>query len=38
MDYLVKDKKLKLKYEPGKGAWTYHIQIPNTKHIDELRK
>jgi hypothetical protein len=33
MDYLVKDKKLKLRYEPGKGAWTYHIQIPNTKHI-----
>jgi len=33
MDYLVKDKKIKLKYEPGKGAWTYHIQIPNTKHI-----
>jgi hypothetical protein len=33
MDYLVKDKKVKLKYEPGKGAWTYHIQIPNTKHI-----
>lgn len=33
MDYLIKDKKLKLKYEPGKGAWTYHIQIPNTKHI-----
>lgn len=33
MEYLVKDKKLELKYEPGKGAWTYHIQIPNTKHI-----
>lgn len=33
MEYLVKDEKLKLKYEPGKGAWTYHIQIPNTKHI-----
>ncbi len=33
MEYLVKDKKLQLKYEPGKGAWTYHIQIPNTKHI-----
>jgi Domain of unknown function (DUF1905) len=33
MDYLVKDKKVKLQYEPGKGAWTYHIQIPNTKHI-----
>lgn len=33
MEYLVKDKKVKLKYEPGKGAWTYHIQIPNTKHL-----
>ena len=33
MEYLVKDKKLELKYEPGNGAWTYHIQIPNTKHI-----
>ena len=33
MKYLVKDKELELKYEPGKGAWTYHIQVPNTKHI-----
>lgn len=33
MECLVKDEKLELKYEPGKGAWTYHIQIPNTKHI-----
>ena len=33
MDYLIKDEKLKLIYESGKGAWTYHIQIPNTKHI-----
>tara|TARA_R110000868_G_scaffold313106_1_gene574149 strand:+ start:94 stop:561 length:468 start_codon:yes stop_codon:yes gene_type:complete len=33
MEYLVKDEKLELKYEPGKGAWTYHIQIPNTKHL-----
>lgn len=33
MHYLVKDEKLELKYEQGKGAWTYHIQIPNTKHI-----
>ena len=33
MEYLVKDKKLELRYEPGKGAWTYHIQIPNTKHL-----
>ncbi len=33
MEYIVKDQKLELKYEAGKGAWTYHIQIPNTKHI-----
>ena len=33
MEYLVKDKKLELKYQPGNGAWTYHIKIPNTKHI-----
>ena len=33
MEYLVKDEQLELKHEPGKGAWTYHIQIPNTKHI-----
>ena len=33
MEYLVKDEMLELKYEHGKGAWTYHIQIPNTKHI-----
>ena len=33
MDYLVKDKKLELKYQAGKGAWTYHIQLPNTKHL-----
>ena len=33
MEYLVKNKKLELKHEPGKGAWTYHIQIPDTKHI-----
>lgn len=33
MEYLVKDGKLELKYVPNKGAWTYHIEIPNTKHI-----
>lgn len=33
MEYLVKDEILELKYEHGKGAWTYHIQIPNTKQI-----
>jgi hypothetical protein len=33
MDYLITGEKLVLKHEPGNGAWTYHIQIPNTKHI-----
>ena len=33
MEYLVKDEKLELKYVPNKGAWTYHIELPNTKHI-----
>ena len=33
MECLIKNEKLKLKYQPGKGAWTYHIQIPNSKHI-----
>lgn len=33
MEYLIKDQTLELKYVPGKGAWTYHIEIPNTKHI-----
>ncbi len=30
MQYLVKNEKLKLKYTPDKGAWTYSIQIPNS--------
>lgn len=34
MDYIIKDEKLKLIYEHGKGAWTYHLRIPNSKHID----
>ena len=33
MEYLIKEEKLLLEYHPGKGAWTYHIKIPNTKHI-----
>jgi Domain of unknown function (DUF1905) len=33
MRYLVKDKQLELKYVPGKGAWTYHLEIPGTKDI-----
>ncbi|MFV5694243.1 DUF1905 domain-containing protein [Flavobacterium sp. LB3P122] len=34
MDYIIKDEKLELKYEHGKGAWTYHLRIPNSKNID----
>lgn len=33
MQYLVKEEWLELKYERGKGAWTYHLLIPNTRHI-----
>jgi len=33
MKELIKNKKLILRYEPGKGAWTYHLVIPDTKHI-----
>lgn len=33
MQYLIENELLKLNYEKGKGAWTYNIQIPNTKHI-----
>jgi hypothetical protein len=34
MDYIVKNEKLKLIYEHGKGAWTYHLRIPNSKQIE----
>jgi hypothetical protein len=34
MDYIIKDQKLELIYEYGKGAWTYHLRIPNSKDID----
>jgi len=27
------NKKLILRHEPGKGAWTYHLVIPGTEHI-----
>lgn len=33
MNYLIEDEALELKYVPGKGAWTYHIIIPNSKDI-----
>ena len=34
MKYLVKDEKLKLKYVPEKGAWTYHVSIPGTSNMN----
>lgn len=33
MDYIIKNKKLTLRYIPGNGAWTYQVIIPNTKNI-----
>jgi hypothetical protein len=33
MEYIIKDERLELKYQPGKGAWTYHLRIPNSKSI-----
>jgi len=34
MQYIIKDEKLELKYQSGKGAWTYHLRIPNSKNIE----
>ena len=34
MEYIIKDEKLELKYQPGKGAWTYHLRIPYSKNIE----
>lgn len=34
MDFIIKDEKLELVYEHGKGAWTYHLRIPNSEHIE----
>ncbi len=34
MKYIIKDEKLELKYQSGKGAWTYHLRIPNSKNIE----
>ena len=33
MNFLVENQSIELKHQPGKGAWTYHVQIPNTKHL-----
>lgn len=34
MEYIIKNEKLELKYQSGKGAWTYHLRIPNSKNIE----
>jgi hypothetical protein len=34
MEYIIKDEKLEFKYQSGKGAWTYHLRIPNSKNIE----
>jgi hypothetical protein len=34
MKELVRNKKLVLQYVPGKGAWTYHLVIPDTADIE----
>lgn len=33
MDYIVKDQELVIQHWPGKGAWTYHLIIPNSRDI-----
>ena len=33
MKELLKNEKLKIRHEPGKGAWTYNLVIPGTKDI-----
>jgi hypothetical protein len=33
MNYLIKDEELQIQYIKGKGAWTYHLRIPNTQNI-----
>jgi hypothetical protein len=30
---LICDQNLQIQYAPGKGAWTYYLQIPNTQNI-----
>ena len=33
MKYIAQNAELELKYVPNKGAWTYHIEIPDSKDI-----
>jgi len=34
MKVLVKNKKVKIKYVPDNGAWTFHVVVPNTKDLE----
>jgi len=34
MELLLENIKLELQYKPNFGSWTYHLRIPNTKHLD----
>src|SRR5690606_13792817 len=34
MQKIIENKKLELKYKKGFGAWTYHLIIPSTAHIE----
>ena len=31
---LIDNKRVKLRYVPGNGAWTFHVVVPNTKHLE----
>lgn len=33
MNYIVQDQELVIQHWPGKGAWTYHLIIPNSRDI-----
>ncbi|HEX8328496.1 MAG TPA: DUF1905 domain-containing protein [Hymenobacter sp.] len=33
MNYIVQDEELVIQHWPGKGAWTYHLVIPNSRDI-----
>jgi len=33
MEYIVIDQELVIQHWPGKGAWTYHLVIPNSRDI-----
>lgn len=34
MQKIIENKKLELKYKKGFGAWTYHLIIPGTAHVE----